>query len=86
MHFHSAAPGGAPGAPGAPAAPEDEWSSSALQLELGQLGQLGPKAPRSLRCEASIYGVWLQSSDEVPLRGDHPQLAPVRGASSACGE
>ncbi|KAJ1530330.1 hypothetical protein ONE63_005246 [Megalurothrips usitatus] len=62
---------------------QDEWSSSELRLDAAS-------RPRALRCEASLY-TWKQSSDEVPLRGpgDHPQLAPVRGAASrasACGE
>lgn len=60
-----------------------EWSSSSLVVSL-----LAGKGPRSVRCQAAIHDVWTQSSAELALRGagDHPQLAPVRGAASACGK
>ncbi|XP_034246843.1 V-set and immunoglobulin domain-containing protein 2-like [Thrips palmi] len=59
---------------------QDEWSSSTLRLEAKAVA----KAARSLRCEASVYSVWRRASDDAPLRADHPQLAPVRGAASDC--
>ncbi|XP_052124403.1 uncharacterized protein LOC113202665 isoform X2 [Frankliniella occidentalis] len=87
VHFHAvgpAGPGQVPGAAGPSLPPPgpppdlDEWSSSSLRVELSA------KGPRALRCRASILDVWAESSDELPLRGpgDHPQLAPVRGAAN----
>lgn len=74
VHVHGAGVGGAAEQHQQHA---DEWSSSAIRLEA--------KGARSLRCEASVYSAWRRASDEAPLRDDHPQLAPVRGAASDTG-